>query len=105
MSVLIVLFNLKDQHQRKAYEEWARKTDLPTVTALPSVDTFKVHRVAGLFGSDEAAPYQYVEMININSLEQFGADVATDTMAAVASEFREFADNPVFMLSNDIEVN
>ena len=105
MSNLIVLFSLKDQSQREAYEEWARNTDLPTVTALPSVDTFKVHRVAGLFGTDEAAPYQYVEIIKINSIDQFGADVATDTMAAVAGEFREFADNPIFMLSNDIEAN
>ena len=103
MSNLIVLFSLKDENQRAAYEKWARNTDLPTVTALPSVDAFNVHRVTGLFGADAVAPYHYVEIIEINSMDQFGADVATDTMAAVAGEFREFADNPIFMLTSDIE--
>ena len=53
----------------------------------------------GLFGSDEAAPYDYVEIIDISDLQGFGKDVATDTMTKVAGEFRGFADNPVFILT------
>jgi len=103
VSKLIVLFNLASDADRAAYEEWARQTDLPTVRALPSVDGFDVFMVSGLFGSNAAAPYQYVEIIEINSLEQFGDDVSTETMGKVASEFQSFADNPVFMLTNNLE--
>jgi hypothetical protein len=103
VSKLIVLFNLKGDADRVAYEEWARTTDLPIVRGLPSVDGFNVQVVAGLFGSDDPAPYEYVEIIDINSLEQFGADVSTETMGKVASEFQSFADNPTFMLTNNLE--
>ena len=103
MSKLIVLFNLGSDADRVAYEEWARQTDLPTVRGLPSVDSFDVLAVSGLFGSDASAPYEYVEIIDINSLEQFGDDVSTETMGKVASEFQSFADNPIFMLTNNLE--
>jgi len=103
VSKLVVLFNLKAGADRAAYEEWARTTDLPIVRELPSVDSFDVQVVSGLFGSDAPAPYEYVEVIEINSLEQFGADVSTETMGKVAGEFQGFADNPVFMLTTNLE--
>ena len=65
-------------------------------TALP------LHRVSGLFGSDDPAPYQYVEIIDINALDTFLEDVSTATMAKVAGEFRGFADSPVFMLTDAV---
>lgn len=103
MSKLVVLFNLRSDADRAAYENWAQTTDLPIVRQLPSVDSFNVQVVAGLFGSDAPAPYEYVEIIDINSLEQFGADVSTEKMGRVAGEFQGFADNPVFMLTNNLE--
>ena len=103
MTKLIVLFNLIDASARARYEDWARKTDLPTVRGLQSVSGFTVQRVDGLFGSDERPPYEYVEIIDIASMAQFGADVSTDTMAQVAGEFRGFADAPVFMLTSNLE--
>ncbi|MGI9289902.1 MAG: REDY-like protein HapK [Gammaproteobacteria bacterium] len=103
MTKLVVLFNLKADADRAAYEAWAQATDLPIVRDLPSVDSFTVHKVSGLFGTDAPAPYEYVEIIDINSLDQFGADVSTETMGKVAGEFQAFADNPVFMLTGDLE--
>jgi len=103
VSKIIVFFNLTDAASRSAYEDWARSTDLPVVRKLPSVDSFEVHRVTGLVGSDEAAPYDYVEIIDVNSMEQFGADVSTEVMGKVAGEFRSFTDNPVFMLTDNLD--
>ena len=53
--------------------------------------------------SADPAPYQYVEIIEINDPDGFAGDVSTDVMARVAAEFREFADNPVFMLSETVD--
>ena len=100
MTTLIVLFNLKSDSKTDAYESWAQATDLPVVRGLSSVDSFEVYRSAGVLGSDAAAPYQYVEMIEVNDMDAFGAEVSTETMRQVASEFQAFADNPVFMLTN-----
>lgn len=105
MTKLIVLFSLKDESSRDAYEDWAQATDLPIVRALPSVDGFDVQRVMGLYGSDAGAPYDYVEIIDINSQDQFANDVGTETMAKVAGEFRTFADDPIFMLTENLETN
>ena len=102
MKTLIVLFRLKPGTDVSAYESWARSTDLPVVRGLPSVDGFEVFRTTGLLGSDARAPYDYVEMIGIRDTAQFGVDVATETMRRVASEFRQFADSPVFMLTDRI---
>ncbi len=101
MTTLIVLFRLADDSARQAYEEWAATTDLPTVRNLDSVDAFELYRVEGLLNGDPA-PYQYVEIIDVSNMQRFGDEVATATMQQVASEFRTFADAPVFLKTEQI---
>jgi len=97
MTTIVVLFNLKSDADVEAYEAWARSTDLPMVNGLGSVDQFRVQRATGLLGSDQASPYQYVELIEVPDMEAFGADVASDTVQRVAGEFQQFADAPMFI--------
>ena len=100
--LIVVLFNLKAGAQADAYENWAKSTDIPTVNALESVTEFSVLRTTGLLGSDDAAPYAYVELLDVGDMEKLGEDVASETMQRVAAEFQEFADNPLFMLTESI---
>ena len=102
MTRIVVLFNLKPQIDASDYEEWARNTDIPIVNALSSVSSFTVHRSSGLLGSDAAPPYQYVEVIDVSDMETFGGEVGTDTMRQVAAEFQRFADQPQFLLTEDL---
>ena len=101
MTILVVLFNLKAGVDRAQYEQWARTTDLPIVSGLPSVESFEVLRTSGVLGSGEA-PYQYVEILRVKELAGLRQDVASETMRRVAAEFRQFADAPVFMISDAI---
>jgi hypothetical protein len=103
MSYLVVLFNLRAGASADAYEAWARSTDIPTVRGLKSNAGFDVFKTLSVRGSDKAPPYQYVELISIADMDQFGADVATDTMKKVAGEFREFADAPMFIVAEKLE--
>ncbi|MEM6681784.1 MAG: REDY-like protein HapK [Pseudomonadota bacterium] len=103
MTQIFVLFNLKDGVTPEAYEAWAKATDLPTVRGLKSVASFNVYRASGLLGTDDPSPYAYIETIDVNDMEQFGADVSSQTMQKVAAEFQEVADNPCFILTGDIE--
>ena len=98
---IIVLFNLKPGVDRAAYEAWARSTDLPIVNALASVERFTVHAATGLLGSDAPPPYDYVEIIDVADMAQFGEDTTSVTMTRVAGEFQQWAD-PVFMLTDAI---
>ena len=100
MATLIVLFNLRDDASEAAYEEWARSVDVPTGGNLTSVDGFTVHRVQGLFGSPDPAPYRYVEVIEVNDLDGLVDAVSSETMTQISAQFQTFADAPVFMLAD-----
>lgn len=99
---IVVLFDLKPSVEPAAYESWARTCDIPNVRALGSVAAFTVHRTTGLFGSDDAAPVQYVEIIDAPDLAAFTADVTTEAFQALAAPFAEYADNPRFILTEEL---
>jgi hypothetical protein len=99
---IIVLFNLKPGRVAADYEVWARRTDLPTVNALGSMERFEVFRTTGLLGSEAAPPYQYIEVLDIADMARFGADVGSDAMKQIAAEFQDWAD-PIFITTERIE--
>lgn len=99
---IVVLFNLKDGVDPRAYEAWARETDIPTVRALPSIAGFEVAAATGLLMSEDQPPFQYIEIIDVADMERFGSDVATETMHRIAAEFRQFADHPLFITTRDV---
>jgi hypothetical protein len=99
---IIVLFNLKPGVAADSYESWARATDIPHVRIQPSVKDFRVFRATGLFGSDGAPPYAYVEILDITAMDPFVIDVQREAMQAVAAEFAKFADDPQFILTEEL---
>lgn len=101
MPKIVVLFNLKPGASVADYERFARETDLPIVNALPSVRRFEVLKAQGVLGGG-TSPYAYVEIIDLNSLEQLGEDVSSETMQKVAATFRGFAQDPVFIITESL---
>jgi 5,10-methylenetetrahydrofolate reductase len=99
---IVVLFNLRNGVDEAAYQAWAKATDIPVVNGLASIASFTVHQVTGLLGSDAKSPYQYIEVIDVADMDQFGKDVATETMKRVSAEFQAFADNPIFLTTQDL---
>lgn len=102
MPALIVMFNLKDGVTEEDYEAWAKSADLPTVRGHEGVDGFDLYRANNMFRSDDAAPYRYIEVIEINDLDQFNQDVASDIQKPISAKFGEIADSPVAMLCDKI---
>lgn len=104
MSVtrIIVLLKLKPGSSRPDYEAWSRTIDLPTVNRLPSVQGFEVFEATGLLGSDASPPYDYIEVLDVADMAQFGQDVASETMHAIAAAFQRWAD-PVFITTRRLE--
>lgn len=100
---IIVLFNLKEGVQIDEYEEWARTRDIPGVNALGSIDKFSVHKATGLFGAPDApVPFQYFEIIDVKDMDGFVADISTPEFQAAAAPFQDYADNPQFVLTEDL---
>ena len=101
MTTLIVLFNLKNPAAAAEYERWAREVDLPTASSLPSVQRFEVLKAQGLLGGG-ASPFQYVEILRVKDMTQFGADIASAAMQKVAAQFQAFADQPMFVITDSL---
>ncbi len=94
---IVALFNLKPGVSPDHYEAWARRVDLPAVNGLASIDAFEVFRSIGLLMSEATPPYAYIEIIDVNDMPKFGADVSTDHMKAVAAEFQAMVQDLVFI--------
>jgi REDY-like protein HapK len=100
MPTLIVLFNLKEGVSASDYEKFAKEIDVPTVSALKSIDDFKVFKNSSILGAPEAKPpYQYCEIIEVNDMNALFEDISTDKMQRISTLFQGFADNPMFMVS------
>lgn len=99
---VFVVFNLKSDVDPATYEAWAKSADIPTVRNLGSVSGFDVYRATGLLGSETQPPYAYMEMIEVADDTAFGGDIATPEMQAIAAQFQTFADNPQFIVVQDI---
>lgn len=100
---IIVLFNLKPGVSIPEYEDWAKTRDIPGVNMLGSVERFTVHKATGVFGDDTAKPpYEYFEIIDINGMDGFVADISTEEFQAAAAPFQDYADSPQFILTEDL---
>ena len=99
---VFVVFNLKPGIDPAEYEAWAKSSDIPIVRSLGSISSFDVYRSTGLLGSDAQPPYAYIEVIDVGDDAAFGADISTHEMQVIAAQFQTFADNPLFMVMQDI---
>lgn len=100
---ILALFNLKPGISVSDYENWAKTVDIPTVNGLGSIAKFEVFRSAGLLGSEDKPPYAYFETIDVDDMDQFGKEVATDAMQKVAGEFQGMVEDLVFILSDELK--
>lgn len=99
---IVALFNLKRGLTAGDYERWAKRVDIPTVNGLKSIDKFEVFRSVGLLASDARPPYQYVEIIDVADMDEFGKDVSTAAMQKIAGEFQAMTDDLVFILTEKL---
>ncbi|WP_194437026.1 hypothetical protein [Vibrio fluminensis] len=101
-KTLIVFFNLKSTTHEGDYLEWARNADLPTVRGLSSVKAFDVFKGISMFGSDKSSPWQYFEVIQINSEQDFLVDIGTTEMQNIVAQFQAFTEDAHFIVTENI---
>lgn len=98
MPTVVAMFNLKPGKSVADYEQWAKQRNLPTVNNLKSVDEYQVYRCLGLLGSGKAAPFQYVELIQVNDMEGLFGDLSAPFMQTMTAEFEAFAVDAAFVV-------
>ena len=69
---------------------------------MNSIVDFKVYKSQSLLFSEDAPPYQYFEVIDVNDMDAFGADVQDEKVQEIAGKFQGMVDNPMFILTEKI---
>jgi len=99
---ILVLFNLKPEISVEDYENWAKTVDIPTVNGLGSIEKFEVFKTTGLLFSEDKAPYQYFETIDILDMDKFGEEAGSEAMQKIAEAFQGMAADLVFIQTEQL---
>ena len=93
MPTAFFLTKLKKEVKAKDYEKWVHASDYPTAKKMKSIKSYKVHRINGAFMGDKV--YDYVEVIEITNLEDYGKDLNSDNGKKLLAEWSNYIGDSV----------
>lgn len=94
---IVALFNLKSGASIDSYEAWARSRGLPAIRSLVSVHDFNVYRTTGVLFSQATPAFDYIEILDVASVDGFVADCDGSVIRQLRQEMSEFADDLALM--------
>ena len=65
---------LKQGVKREDYEKWLVEYDYRVARSLPSIASYRTHRIEGPINGAETAGWSYIERIEIRDVEQYQRD-------------------------------
>ncbi len=75
-KIRFVINTLKPRVEPAAYERWLREYDYRVAKTLPSIVSYRTHRIEGpIHGTDLG--WRYIERIEIRDMEQYQKDLAS----------------------------
>jgi hypothetical protein len=77
MPVRYVITTLKPGVRPEDYERWLRDYDYRVARALPSIISYRTHRIEGAITGAESAGWHYIERIEVRDKEQYAKDLAS----------------------------
>ncbi|MFQ5945265.1 MAG: hypothetical protein ACE5NC_03360 [Anaerolineae bacterium] len=77
MPVRYVLTTLKPSVNPADYERWLREYDYRVAKTLPSIMSYRTHRIDGAITGAEGAGWNYIERIEVRDVEQYQKDLAS----------------------------
>jgi REDY-like protein HapK len=77
MPVRYVITTLKPGVRPEDYERWLREYDYRVARTLPSIVSYRTHRIEGPITGAEQAGWNYIERIEVRDTEQYARDLAS----------------------------
>lgn len=77
MPVRYVITTLKPGIKPEDYERWLREYDYRVAKTLPSIVSYRTHRIEGPITGAEGAGWSYIERIEVRDVEQYRKDLAS----------------------------
>jgi hypothetical protein len=97
------LNTLKDGVDVAAYEDWVRRRDYPVARAQPAISSYVVTRLDGHVVEGTGLPCQYLEVIEVTSIEEYRAGLDAPELAALLDEWREYVGGSVAVYGEVID--
>ena len=77
MPVRDVITTLKPGVKPEDYERWLREYDYRVAATLPSIVSYRTHRIEGPITGAEQAGWHYIERIEVRDKDQYAKDLAS----------------------------
>ena len=77
MPIRYVITTLKPGVKPEDYEKWLREYDYPVAKTLPSIVSYRTHRIEGPINGAESAGWCYIERIEIRDKDAYARDIAS----------------------------
>jgi hypothetical protein len=77
MPVRYVITTLKPGVRPEDYERWLREYDYRVARTLPSIISYRTHRIEGPISGAPDAGWNYVERIEVRDVDQYAKDLAS----------------------------
>lgn len=106
MPVRFLISTLKPGVDPAEYEAWVRERDYELVRTLPNYISYRVHRIKPPIQGAEGSGWQYIERIEVKSLEQHDRDLASPAGVALRNElYGKFLDRSknIYFVAEAIE--
>lgn len=106
MPVRFLISTLKPGVDPAEYETWVRERDYELVRTLPNYISYRVHRITPPIQGAEGSGWQYIERIEVKSLEQHDRDLASPAGVALRNElYGKFLDRSknIYFVAETIE--
>ncbi|RXG85548.1 hypothetical protein [Bradyrhizobium vignae] len=106
MPVRFLISTLKEGVDPAEYEAWVRERDYALVRSLDNYVSYKVHRIRRPIQGAENSTWQYIERIEVKSLEQHDKDLASPAGVALREElYGKFLDRSknIYFVTDEIE--
>ena len=75
MPTVFFLARLREGVTPAAYEHWVRSFDYPTARAIPSIISYKTHRLSGPF-RQAGVHYDYIEVVEVTNIDDYRRQLA-----------------------------
>src|SRR4029453_818381 len=76
MPIRYVITTLKPGVKPEEYEKWLREYHYPVAKTLPSIVSYRTHRIEGPINGAEGAGWCYIERIEIRDKDAYARDIA-----------------------------
>jgi hypothetical protein len=106
MPVRFLISTLKPGVDPAEYEAWVRNRDYALVRTLSNYISYTVHRIRNPILGAESSGWQYIERMEVKSLEQHDRDLASPAGVKLREElYGKFLDRPknIYFATDAIE--